>query len=173
MDMEEILRELERQLADARPVPLSASVMVNATELQQLAHDVRAALPEEIRQARWILKERDQVMASAEREAEDLREDARLERQRLISETEVVRAAQREAEHIIAEAQEEARVLRLECEDYVDSKLANFEIVLQKTMGAVEKGRERLRGRLASDELSPEEIEQAQDGRSRVYDYEA
>lgn len=173
MDIEDILRDLERQLADARPVPLSASVMVNAAELQQLADEVRAALPEEIRQARWILKERDQVLSSAEREAEDMQEDARLERQRLISETEVVRSSQREAERIVAEAQEEARVLRLEAEDYVDARLANFEIVLQKTMAAVEKGRERLRGRLASDELAPEEITGSRDGRSRVYDYEA
>lgn len=154
MDVESHLSHLEQLVAEARPVPLSASVMVNRKEIDELLAALRAALPEELRQARWVLKERDDLVAQGQREAEQLIADAQAEQRRLVSDTEVVRASRREAERIVDEAREQARVLRLEAEDYVDSKLANFEIVLHKTLATVEKGRERLRGRLATDELA-------------------
>ena len=154
MDVESQISQLEQLIADARPVPLSASVMVNRKEVDEILGGLRAALPEEMRQARWVLKERDELLAQGQREAEQLIADAQAEQQRLVSDTEVVRQSRREAERILEEARDQARTLRLEAEDYVDSKLANFEIALQKTLRTVEKGRERLRGRLASDELA-------------------
>ena len=175
MDVEGFLAQMEQLLAEARPVPLSASVMVNRKDFEDVIDDIRASLPEELRQSRWVIKERDEVLEQAEREAEQLLADARVEAARLISDTEVVRQSQRQAERILEEAREQSRVLRLEAEDYVDSKLANFEIVLAKTMRSVEKGRERLRGRLVSDELAATETdeERAAAGGSQLYDYEA
>ncbi len=182
MDVDGLIAQLEQLLAEARPVPLSSSVMVNRADIEELVNELRNRLPEELRQARWILKERDEVLAQATREAEQLLADAREERERMLSEQEVVKAANRESERIVEDAREHARVLRLEAEDYVDSKLANFEIVLSKTMAQVERGRERLRGRLASDELGqageqgagpvPEHDEEQVDERRAVYDYE-
>jgi len=163
VDVEGAIAQLEQLVAEARPVPLSASVMLNRRDIEDVVATLRTTLPEEIRQSRWIIKERDELLAQAARESEQIIADARIELDRMLSETEVVRAANREAERVVTDAREQARMLRLEAEDYVDGKLANFEIVLQKTMKAVEKGRERLRGRLASDELSGEIP--AQDGR--------
>ncbi len=160
MDAETLLQQLERALADARPVPLSASVMVNKGELEQVVAALRAALPEEIRQARWVLKERDELLAQATREAEQIIGDGRVERDRMVSEAEVVRASEREAQRLVEKAGEDARRLMLEAEDYIDSRLANFEIMLQKTMRTVERGRERLRGRVATDDLVSEELPQ-------------
>ena len=71
-----------------------------------------------------------------------------------MSEQQVVRSAQDEAERIVDAAHGMARQMRLEAEDYVDAKLANFEVVLNKTLTAVERGRERLRGRLDVDDLA-------------------
>lgn len=180
MDVDSLIAQLERLLADARPVPLSSSVMLNRAEVEELISELRNRLPEEMRQARWVLKERDDILAQAAREADQLLADTREERDRMLSEREVVKAANREAERIIADAREQARVLRLEAEDYVDGKLANFEIVLQKTVKQVEKGRERLRGRLATDDLadepggpSDEPGPSEGEGRSGVYDHEA
>jgi vacuolar-type H+-ATPase subunit H len=179
LDVEAYLAQIEQQLAEARPVPLSASVMVNRKDFEDVVDDLRAHLPEELRQARWVIKERDEVLEQAERESEQLVADARAERDRLVSQTEVVRASRREADRILDEAREQARVLRLEAEDYVDGKLANFEIVLAKTMKAVERGRERLRGRLASDELADGAEDSdgsdppAERGGARLYDYES
>ena len=176
MDVEAYLEQLERIAAESRPVPLSASVMVSKRELEEAIAGLRAQLPEEMRQSRWVLKERDEVIEQARREADRIVADARDEAERQISESEVVHTAQREAEQILDDAREQARVLRLEAEDYVDNKLANFEIVLQRTMQAVEKGRERLRGRLVSDELAPDDPlaeEDAPPGPGQVYDHES
>ena len=154
MDVEGYIDRIERMVAEARPVPLSASVMVSRQELEEALAGLRAELPDELRQARWILKERDEVIEQARREGEQILSDARREADRLVSEDEIVERARRDAERIVADAREQAKVLRLEAEDYVDGKLANFEIVLQKTLHAVEKGRERLRGRSDVDDLA-------------------
>jgi hypothetical protein len=182
VDVDDLIGQLERLLADARPVPLSSSVMVNRAEIEELLGQLRTQMPEEMRQARWLLKERDDVLAQAAREGEQLLADARDERDRMLSQQEVVKAAHREAERIVEDAREQARVLRLEAEDYVDGKLANFEIVLQKTLKQVERGRDRLRGRIPADDLAeqpPDEApveapppEEEQEARG-VYDYEA
>lgn len=153
MDLETALNSLEHQLAEARPVPLSASVMVNKEDLDRVAQAIRASLPEEIRQARWVLKERDELLAQATRDAEQIVADGVLERDRLLSETEIVREATREAQRIVDRASEEGRKIRHEAEDYVDGKLGDFEVVLQKTLATVTRGRDRLRGRQASVEI--------------------
>ncbi len=153
MDLETALNSLEHQLAEARPVPLSASVMVNKEDLERIAQAIRTAMPEEIRQARWVLKERDQLLAQAARDAEQIVNDGQIQRDRMLSETEIVREAQREAQRIIDRASEEGRKIRHESEDFVDAKLGDFEVVLQKTLATVTRGRDRLRGRQASAEL--------------------
>jgi cell division septum initiation protein DivIVA len=181
VDVEAYIARMEQLLAEARPVPLSASVMVNRSQFDDLLGDLRTHLPEELRQSRWIIKERDELLEQAERDSERIMADAELQRDRLISETEVARGAGREAERLLDEAREQARMLRLEAEDYVDGRLASFEIVLAKTMKAVENGRERLRGRLASDELAgddatDDDLEKAYgavgNGERRLYDQE-
>jgi vacuolar-type H+-ATPase subunit H len=153
LDTEAKLHQLEMMVAEAKAVPLSASIMVNRADVESLVNDLRAALPDEIRRARWILKERDDVLDKARREAAKIIEEAETERDRLISRTDVMAAAEREADRVLDEAEEHARQIRLEAEDYVDAKLANFEVVLQRTLDAVERGREKLQGRLEPDDL--------------------
>ena len=164
-DVEAKLHQLERLVAEAKAVPLSASIMLNRAEVDGLVVDLRDALPDELTQARWVVKERDEILDRAQADADRLLADARAERDRLVSEQEVVQASNAEAQRIIGEAREQGRQMRLEAEDYVDAKLANFEVVLQKTLGAVERGRQKLRGGLDSDQLSQEELEPAFDDR--------
>ena len=150
------LADLEQLVGDAKAVPLSASVMVNRAEIEDLVIEVREALPDELTQARWVVRERDEILERAEADADRVRAEAQEAQARLVSDQEVARAADREAARIVEEAREHARQIRLEAEDYVDAKLANFEVVLNKTLSAVEKGRQKLRGRLDADELAEE-----------------
>ena len=158
-DVEARLQQLEQLVSEAKAVPLSASIMFNRSEVEGLVGDLRASLPDELTQARWVVRERDEILERAQADADGLLEDARAERDRLVGEQEVVRAARAEADRIVTEAQEQARRLRLEAEDYVDAKLANFEVVLNKTLGAVERGRSRLRGGTHADELVADDPE--------------
>lgn len=160
--LEAKLAQLEELLAEAKPVPLSSSIMLNRAEVDGLVGEIRTAVPEEVKQARWVTKERDDVLAKARAEAASILEQAQQEREHLLQSTEIVNAARTEADRIRDEAREDARRLRLEADDYVDAQLAKFEILLQKTLATVERGRENLRGRLGADALA-EAVNEAED----------
>jgi vacuolar-type H+-ATPase subunit H len=108
---------------------------------------MRATIPEEIKQARWIVKERQEMLAEAKREAERVVKEARDQQERLISEEEVYRQAERAAEEIIEDARETERQIRLGAEDYADEILSTLEVNLEKFLSAVQRGRDRLAGR--------------------------
>jgi F0F1-type ATP synthase membrane subunit b/b' len=164
-DTQAILVQLQETLDAARSMPLSASVMVNREEFGEILQDAIDGLPEELRQARWLLKERDEVLERAEQEAERIIDVARVRAERMVERTEVVREARRAAEDTVNQAAKVAAQMRLEAEDYVDRKLAAFEVVLDRTMQQVAKGRERLQVHAPTHEdlLGPEadEAEQA------------
>jgi vacuolar-type H+-ATPase subunit H len=155
-DTETLLRRVADMIANARPMPLSASVMINRDEVLELLEEAMGRLPDDLRQSRWLLKEREEFLAKAQREADDMLDEARNHAQRMVQRTEVVRAAQQTARRTIERANEEARRLRLEAEDFCDQKLAQFEIVLDRTIKIVQAGRVRLQG-LEGGQQSPEQ----------------
>ncbi len=164
MDIVARLQQIEELIQEAKSMPLSASALVNREEILELIEAARAELPEEIKQARWIVKDREELLAKGRRDAEAIVERGQHERSRLISTQEVVMTARQEADRIISEAREQARQIRLEAEDYVDAKLAQYEIALERTakdiersMAQVQRGREKLRGiSVAQEEFAPE-----------------
>ncbi|MER6049870.1 ATP synthase F0 subunit B [Streptomyces sp. NPDC001793] len=147
MDVQKKLDDIVATVGSARSVPMSASCVVNRAELLAMLEDVRSALPGSLAEAQELLGGREQMVEQARVEAERIIESAHSQRGSLVSDTEVARRAQDEADRILAEARREAEEIRVQADDYVDSKLANFEVVLTKTIGAVDRGREKLLGR--------------------------
>ncbi|HEX5565850.1 MAG TPA: cell division initiation protein, partial [Streptomyces sp.] len=131
----------------ARSMPMSASCVINRADLLAMLGEVREALPASLAEAQAMIGDREQVVAEAQREAQRIIESAQAERGALISGTEIALRSQEEAERILAQARQEAEEIRAQADDYVDSKLANFEVVLSKTIGSVDRGREKLLGR--------------------------
>ena len=156
---EALIEKLSELVSEARSMPLSSSALVNRQEVLDLIDLLRGSLPDEITRARSILKDGEEVLERAGHEAQRVLERARQERERLLSKTEIVQAAAREADRLVAEAESTSKRIRAEAEAYVESKLANFEVVLQKTLQAVERGRQRLAGRLEADELATDDTE--------------
>jgi cell division septum initiation protein DivIVA len=152
-DVQVKLDEIVATVESARAMPMSASCVVNRADLLGQLDELKELLPGEFRQARYLLQDRDEVVAEGRREADRIIEEAEQERLRLIDETDVVRDARLEAGRIIGDARDEAAGMRREVDDYVDTKLANFEVVLTRTLGAVERGRDKLRGRREGDEI--------------------
>lgn len=146
LDIFQQLDRIEDLIVSSRRVPFSSSVMVNEAEIFELLDELRSSLPEELKQARWMVKEKEELMAEARREAERIREEAREERARLIEETEIVKAARAEAERIVEDARAQAREIRLEAEDYADERLANLEVTCYKLLEVIKRARERLQG---------------------------
>ncbi|MFG2552533.1 cell division initiation protein [Streptomyces sp. NPDC048581] len=146
MDVQKKLDEIVASVSGARSMPMSASCVVNRAELLAMLEQVREALPGSLAQAQELIGGREQMVEQARQEAERIVQGAHAERGSLISDTEVARRSQAEAERILAEARKDAEDIRAEADDYVDSKLANFEVVLTKTIGSVGRGREKLLG---------------------------
>ncbi len=147
MDVQKKLDEIVAAVGGARSMPMSASCVINRAELLDRLEELRQALPGSLAQAQELIGGRDRMVEEAHREAERIIESAHAQRGSLISDTEVARRSQDEADRILAEAHREAEEIRAQADDYVDSKLANFEVVLTKTIGSVDRGREKLLGR--------------------------
>ena len=123
MDVLVLIDKLDDLIHNAKPVPLTDQVSVDKEEIYDLLDQMRATIPEEIKQARWIVKERQEMLAEAKREAE------------------------RAAEDIIEDARSREREIRLGAEDYADEILGTLEVNLSKFIAAVQRGRERLQGK--------------------------
>ena len=147
MDVLVLIDKLDDLVHNAKQVPLTDTVRVDKEEIYDILDQMRATIPEEIKQARWIVKERQEMLAEAKREAERIIREAREEQARLISEQEVVRQAENQAEEIIEEARAREREIRLGAEDYADEILNTLEVNLTKFVAAVQRGRERLQGK--------------------------
>ncbi len=143
-DAEALVRQALELIENAKQMPLSASVLISKEEVAELLHAALQRMPDELRQARWLLKEREDFIAEKSREADVLLEEVRVQAERMVQRTEIVRQANHVAQRILDDANEEARRLRHEVEDYADQKLASFEIVLDRTMKTVRAGREKL-----------------------------
>ena len=155
MDVQDRLDELAILVEDAKAMPLSASCIVNRQQVLDLVDEIRQLLPDAVRRADELLADREAVVQDGRREADRILERARAEADRLVSEHEVYLAAVSEAEALRADVTAETSRMREETDDYIDAKLATFEITLQKTLQTVDRGRERLRAQMY-EELAPE-----------------
>ncbi|CAN5859871.1 hypothetical protein BH24ACT6_BH24ACT6_10390 [soil metagenome] len=143
-DAETMLRRAVDIVASAPTMPLSSSPRIDRDEIIELLEDAIARLPDELRQARWMLKERQEFIAKTRRESDELMEAARVQAERMVQRTEVVRAAEQRARQVIETADTDSRRLRHETEDFLDQRLGSFEILLDKLSKTVAAGRQRL-----------------------------
>jgi hypothetical protein len=144
-DSETLLRRVVDIISGAKSMPLSSSVMISKDEVLELLEEAMSRLPEQLRQARWLLKEREEFLAKVQSEADDILNAARVRAERMVQRTEIVREAKLSARRTVQEARDHANQLKHEAEDYCDQKLAGFEIVLERTIKTVQAGREKLR----------------------------
>ena len=143
-DAEQLLRRAIDIIATAPTMPLSSSPRIDRDEIIELLEESLHRLPDEMRQARWMIKERQEFVAKTRREADELLEAARVQAERMVQRTEVVRAAEQRARQINEAAEGDARRLRHETEDFLDQRLGSFEILLDKLTKTVQAGRARL-----------------------------
>src|SRR5437762_712965 len=136
MDVLVLIDKLDDLVHNAKQVPLTDQVRVDKEEIYDILDQMRATIPEEIKQARWIVKERQEMLAEAKREAERIVKEARERQSQLVSQQEV-----------IEDARAREREIRLGAEDYADEILNTLEVNLSKFIAAVQRGRERLQGR--------------------------
>src|ERR1039458_6570984 len=118
-DTETLLRRVIDILSNCRTLPLSSSVKLdNKDEVVELLEEATARLPDELRAARWMLKERHEYLDKTQREADEILESARVRAERMVQRTEIVR----EAQHTARKAVED--IGRASCRGRVESSVA-------------------------------------------------
>ena len=148
MDIMALIDRIEEVIESGRAVPFSNTKMVDPDKIFEIVDEIRAQFPDELKQARWIVKERQEMLEEAEKEANRVLEEARDRAQAIASEQEVVKLAEQQAAAILDDARTKEREIRLGAEDYADEMLANLEVNLGKLLTAVQRGRDRLQGKV-------------------------
>jgi cell division septum initiation protein DivIVA len=146
MDVVENIEAAIAIVEEARSVPLSASCVINRSELLQLLNQIKASFPNDLAKAISIQREKNLILEQAHIKADAVIQQARDEVARLIQRTEIVFSARKEAAKILSDAKAESECYRKEVEEYIDSRLANLEVILNKTLDVISKGRDQLNG---------------------------
>ena len=154
MDSIEKLNAAITLVEEARGVPLSASCVVHRSEMLEILDAARESLPHDLFQAEEILAKKDALIDEGRTSSEQMIATAREEVARMIEQTAIVQAARDEAQRILDDARTQAAEERAEVESYIDGRLATLEVILNKTMDAVARGRDRLDGANDKDVLS-------------------
>lgn len=146
MDSIEKLNTAIAVVEEARGVPLSASCVVHRGEMLEILEGAREVLPKDLFAAEVIIADKEQIVEEGRISAEAMIATAREDVTRMVEQTAIVQAARDEAQRILDEARDVAENERREVEAYIDGRLATLEVILNKTMDAVARGRERLEG---------------------------
>ncbi|MSO16157.1 MAG: ATP synthase subunit B/B' [Candidatus Planktophila sp.] len=154
MDSIEKLNTAIAMIEEARGVPLSASCVVHRGEMLEILQSAREFLPVDFLSAEAILQDRDRIIDEGRNSAEAMIATTREDVSRMIEQTSIVQAARDEAQRILDDARAVAEDERREVEAYIDARLATLEVILNKTLDAVARGRERLEGAGDNDVLS-------------------
>jgi hypothetical protein len=154
MDSVEKLTSAITMVEEARGVPLSASCVVHRGEMLEILDEARAALPNDLEDAEAIISSRDSIIEDGRISADALVANAREEVARMVEQTSIVQAARDEAKKILDDVRTIAEEERAQVEEYIDGRLATLEVILNKTMDAVARGRDRLAGANDKDVLS-------------------
>ena len=145
MDDLELTDRLHHLVHSAKKLPLSDQVLVNRQAIRDILDQIRATIPEEIREAHWIAQERQDMLTQAKREAEQIAAETRERQTQLASHHELIRQSEHAAEEIIEDARAREHEIRLGAQDYADEILNTLELNLAKCIAAIQLARDRLR----------------------------
>jgi len=143
-DLQDTVDDLLVQLHEAKSVPLSGNVLVDRELFLGLLEKLRAELPDELRAARWMVREREAFISRTNEKAREIIDKARAEADELVSESNITKEAVEEANILVRRAEGEARRMRLETEDDIDRKLQDTEHLLAQLLAEVKGSRTEL-----------------------------
>jgi hypothetical protein len=154
MDIHDRLDQLAAMVRSAKPMPMSASCLVNRAEMLEIVERMRQELPASLEHADALWAAREAVLAAGREEVARIVADARSERAQLIERSEVLMAARALAATATTDARVESTRLLADADAYVDRKLVEFDVLLGQLASQVNNGRLRLTARREAD-LAP------------------
>ena len=144
MDVLAILEQIEGLISNSARVPLTDKVIISENEILRLIDELHGALPDELEQANWIVRERDKVVKDAQAEAERVREETREQVAKMADEHEVTRMANEQANEIINQAKRVAKEIRTGANEYADGLLLKSQEQMEAVTAAIRNARKEI-----------------------------
>lgn len=145
MNMHEAIDRLEYVIAHSRQIPLTRTVVIDAEEALACIDELRLALPDEVKQARWTLQEQQRLLSEAQAEAARIVNRASERAVTMVGQQELLKRAEKQAEAMLKEAASKADETRRAADRYAWEVMQNLESQLLRTVATVKKGAESLR----------------------------
>lgn len=166
LEMMELFEELESIIKNASSIPFTHKCSIDKEEVLGIINEIKAIIPEEVKQASWINTERNKIINDAKKEAEEIREQAKREAEIIKSENQnqmeemkknseeiiqayvessepVIRADER-AKEIVSRAENVAREIKLGSIEYAEDVLSSVEYTLRNLLQEVERDKKEL-----------------------------
>jgi regulator of protease activity HflC (stomatin/prohibitin superfamily) len=140
-DILDIVDDLIVHLHEAKTMPLSSNALVDREVFLTRLETLRASLPDELRAARWMVREREAFISRTNEKSREIVDNARTEADALVAESNIVAEAVEEANILVRRAEGESRRLRLEAEDEIERKLQKMEHLLTELTAQVQNSR--------------------------------
>ena len=144
-DVIDLLNEVEEIVDHGTRIPMTGKVLVDDNAIFDILDRIRAALPDEITNAKWVLKERQRILDEAEAEAQKLVEDGKSFASKMAEENEVAKQAKSYGEDIVRQAQAYAMEVKAGAIRYADEMFQHIEENLSGTLQALQKNRDELK----------------------------
>lgn len=145
MDVLKIIDEIEEVVENGSRIPMTGKVLLDSDSLLDYLDRIRTILPEELRQAKWVSKEKDRMLKEAHEESEKMLEEARIQVKRAAQESEIVKQANAQADAIVGQAKQMSKEMRVGATQYADDILKQLEGNLEKAIAIIKKGREEIK----------------------------
>ncbi|MCA1647079.1 MAG: ATPase [Chloroflexi bacterium] len=153
MDILYLLDQLEEVLGGGSRLPLTSRTLVDEQEILDILDQIRVSVPDELKAARRLTQDRDQVIADARAEAERIISDAEAQVAERVAEHNVARIAEQRAADIHERAFQQAEDVRREADAYAYQVLHKLRDQIAQVAQTVDRGLSELDTRQGA--LSP------------------
>ncbi|HHW02921.1 MAG TPA: ATPase [Thermoanaerobacterales bacterium] len=144
MECYKIIEQIQELISSGSKIPFSNKVVIDQTQMLDLIDELLRLLPDDLKKARRIIEERQQILIEAQREGEMVIKEAKSHIEKMVNQEEIVRLAKEKSEQILSYAKQTAREIRAGANNYADEVLGQMEQHLEKVLETVRKGREEL-----------------------------
>ena len=134
MKVDDLLKDLEALMSEAKDLPVVNKAMVDRNQVADLIEDIRKNMPVEIRQAKAIVADRTKIISDAKREADSIIEVAEKKRKEMLDQDELVQQAKIEAQRITEDAELTAQKVKNATNNYINEILAKTDDLLDASL---------------------------------------
>lgn len=145
MKMEDLVNELQEMVNDAKGMPFASDkVVLSRDTILDILDEIEDAVPTEVRQAKNIVNDRNQILSQAKKEAEEIIKQAEERRKAMIDQHEVTKQAHAQAVEILTDAKAKAAGVKKAANQYVDDMMKKVEDSLASQYNEIKKTRQNI-----------------------------